>query len=190
MSNQYRVQCACGRELAATASMAGTVWRCACGQEIEIPVLSELRRLAGKAEYVTNIVEELRLRLSRGENPAGKQCLCCGVFTDELQSCEVVCEQPWNVTAKEGKSTMLSLLLMGMGALFGYLLFFRQHEAPETEPVAHGRETVIRLPMPVCADCQRLRGDLRRPVALRRMLLEVPDYRKLFEEYPGATIVL
>ena len=89
-SNKFFVDCACGEQIAVTPGQAGSMVGCPCGRESQVPGLSVLRRQMGQPEYVTNVVERIRMAQDRGELP-GSTCVHCCRPTADVIHCRVVC---------------------------------------------------------------------------------------------------
>jgi hypothetical protein len=161
--------------------MAGGSVACRCGRKLAVPPLSELRRGAGADAYVTNAVEVVRQKLSRGELPAGPGCVRCGSSAHVMVTCRVVCERPFASGSDDDGGSLVGFLSLG------WLSFLRRKRAPASGEV-HGRETVLELPLGLCDSCRSEAGNLRRPRVLRRLIAAVPDYQRLLDEYPEAEL--
>jgi hypothetical protein len=179
MDMGYPVTCACGCTHRVSAGAAGTLIACGCGRQVQVPSLRTLRAAAG--EPVASPEMEIRARLQDGQLPEERECVCCGVATDDVSHARVVCERSEVSDTRLGDMEsfaikLISLLLVPIGFFFS-----RRGEARE-----RGRDISFRLPLRVCDLCaRRLRG--RRLVeAMRR----VPAYTRLFEKYPHAEVML
>jgi hypothetical protein len=172
MDTGYPVHCACGCTHRVSAGAAGTLIACGCGRQLQVPTLRALRAAAG--EPVASPEIEIRARLQDGQLPEERECVCCGVATDDVRHVGVVCER-----SEVSSKTDWNLRLLPL--LAGWLVFTRSREVRE-----RGRDISFQLPLRVCDLCaRRLRG--RRLVeAMRR----VPAYTRLFEKYPHAEVTL
>jgi hypothetical protein len=172
----------CGRARPVVAAHAGETIPCLCGQQIRVPPLSELRRIAGDPVPLMGIADQLRAMYLERELPPEPRCACCQVKTSETLECWVECERarvegtlPWHI--------LLGILFTILSPLRG-LIFLAGRNNPEIE--ASGNDLVVRTPLPLCENC--LHTTSRRESNLRQLLQSVPLYRQLLDAYPGARV--
>jgi hypothetical protein len=176
---QYRLECGCGRPVAVTTADAGTTIACACGEEIRVPSLSELRANAGLGAYESGAIDTIRRLMSEGTLPWGDTCAQSGLPTRDILHFHVQCERT-HAAQERSRLEVLVVVLLGFWAL---LLTMGAEEGD-----ARGRDTAVSVPL-------RLRREYHRGLArwgtqrrLRRLLRTVPIYARLLDEYPRATI--
>ncbi len=120
--------------------------------------------------------------VSEGQLPVGSHCVCCQVATDGTLACFVECERPY----RNSRGFWESLLLFGLGAWALAAIAWRDHERTEV----HGRETLVKTPLRMCAQCQSQFHGTARSQELKELLKTVPDYVALLEAYPHASIAV
>jgi len=176
------VKCECGNSVPVTAAVAGSIVSCRCGREISVPSLSQLRRAAGRDEYITNAVEVVRKALSTGELPSAS-CIQCHCTTNRVVQCKVVCESTATKRTTFGDD---GDLVSAFGRLFSPIWITKKTVVTEI----HGRDTIVEPVFCLCEACQESVGNLRRQKTLYRLLRMVPQYEQLLQEYPKAKISL
>jgi hypothetical protein len=176
----YTVDCPCGKQIEVSPASAGGSIACRCGREVVVPPLSQLRKSAGQGEYEAGTIDTIRLMTKSGELPAGDLCAVCLRQTSESIFLNVACERVWTRTRSHR-----AYLALFFGLLFHHLLLSSFRD--EKEPERFGRDVVVLVPLRLCAGCL---PELKRASQkkLKRILGEVPVYKKLLEEYPGASI--
>jgi hypothetical protein len=114
--------------------------------------------------------------LADGQLPGTEICLISMRPTADLLWVDLVCETPYR---RGGHSLWIMAILTLWSPLLHWL-------ASREEGEIVGRETIVRLPIPVCHELQ---GQVRRKTSagILRLLARVPEYRALMSDYPGAT---
>ena len=186
---EFAITCThCGNEIPVSAVMAGTEVSCSCGTVNDVPLLSSLRKLAGKAAYITNTAEEIKRVLADGELPFPRDCVVCRMRTEEIFECITVCEQPAARSESDPGWGFFNLLVTPLALMAGWIVFVDSEGAPE-QADAHGRELVVSTPLAMCQRCHGETRGLTKQSGLRALLQTVPIYARLLEEFPEATIV-
>ena len=175
----FHIRCACGRDLAVTEGAAGGSAACDCGREVSVPSLRDLRVQAGLAPF--NASPELVIEhiLATGQHPGGTTCVQCGLDTGDNIHIIAECERRW--THRSGGFSWMSLLI---SALFLPVQIFAWEAADERQ---FGKNKIYRLPLPVCRDC--LPG-LRSRSVIVKCLQTIPEYARLLEKFPNATLTV
>jgi hypothetical protein len=158
-------------------SQSGTTIRCGrCGDQVQVPRLSKLREIAGKAPFEAGTIDAIHGMLRRGELPAVGRCAVSGMDTRDILDLYVEAERLHR--SRDNRFYATLGLLVSPILLLGLL----QKPRPDV-----GRETNVHTPLCVAAEHQ---GKVRRAGqgALRRWLCGVPIYDRLLKEYPGARI--
>jgi hypothetical protein len=172
----YRLSCACGQQVTVNESAAGTTVTCPCGRAIDVPSWRELSIRSGRRAPALSPELVIETLLAAGKVPFEPICARCGAETDRQVQVMAECER---VQVKGGG---LSWLTLTLSALFlPVLIFYRKSQ------VAHGRDKVYWLPLPVCQPCQ---GQLPDEASLRRALQKVEVYARLLKKFPKARIRL
>lgn len=140
--------CPCGRRTAVSPAQAGSALACHCGRTNVLPGLSELRRLAGKAEYEAGLPHLIRRQVEDGELP-GRDCLLCGQPTDALVIARAECEQEF---VRTNERSIVLLILLGI--LLSARLMVRAMRSESKVTEGRGRDVTVTLPLRVCADCR------------------------------------
>jgi hypothetical protein len=78
----YFVNCPCGERLAVKATIAGSTIQCACGRDVPVPRLSELRQAAGQGAFEAGIVDTIRRMIADGELPPWNAVCCDGQHSE------------------------------------------------------------------------------------------------------------
>jgi hypothetical protein len=144
---EFQVECTCGGSVTVSEGMAGTLRRCACGREVAVPTLAELRRQAGLPAYEASPVMLIEHLLSTGELPIVGPCARCGHPDSEVLEAVVECERlrvrRWGKGEVDFKASAFTMLL-------GALVFRRRAE--ETT----GQDLDVSTPLRVCAPCRKV----------------------------------
>lgn len=167
------------------ASQAGSTIDCACGHEISVPRLSELRLAAGQTAHRLSVVERINGMIKNLELPADSLCASCCRETDQVAWFRVQCEKAWSrdPTNNEG----IAVWLFGwVAALATALTPRRGYQAPEI----HGRELFVVVPLNLCTNCLDSSTNKVGRREAKTNLSTVPIYLELFQEYPHAGIDL
>lgn len=177
----YSLGCPCGRVFEVQAGQAGSKLHCPCGAEVQVPSVSKLRELAGKAAYEVGTIDVIQGMLKRGELPAGKVCAVSGKATADVIELRVEAER-LVAGAEDGKLAIVSLF-MPILVLFRPSLLLNSASRPEFV----GRETAVRTPLIVDSAHQaRFRRSSQK--RMKRWLRTVPIYATLMDEYPRAIV--
>lgn len=185
----FKIDCDCGRTHEVTATMAGTSHLCrACGREMTIPLLSQLRALAGQERYVTNAAEKVAKLLRDDYVPPGEKCVACGCATKQVLESQVVCEKVWR-QEKLSQRSWAALILVGLFLPCGWIwtLFVGLRDL-ERDSRERGHNVIVSTPIRLCVNCID-RGAVSNTARLRMLLVRVPQYAELFKEYPEAELV-
>ena len=91
----FSLSCDCGKSLEVTASQAGTNVPCSCGRAVSVPLLSQLRQLAGQAAYEAGTIDTINRMIRDGELPHGDTCAISGLPTLDSYDLYVQCESKW-----------------------------------------------------------------------------------------------
>jgi hypothetical protein len=175
----YPVRCACGKVYQISASLAGSHYTCACGKELVVPSLSQLKMAAG--EEVLSPVVRLEHMAQLGMLPQETRCVTCGQATTGVTHFWAICERAFvkRDPNREWWVVALGWLFLGWLAL---LILLRARDDR-----VHGSDVRLRLPLRVCPECA---PDLAGPGALSEAVLGVPLYADLLNQYPAAELAL
>jgi hypothetical protein len=176
----YPVRCECGKVYRLSAALAGSHYACACGRELIVPSLSELKMAAG--EEVLSPAVRLEQMLQLGMLPQETKCLVCGRTTAGVTHFWAICERAF---VKEDPSRVWWAVALGwlfLGWLGVLLLAVRARDDR-----IHGSDVRLRLPLRVCPECA---PDLAGPGRFREAVLAAPLYADLLRQYPAAEIAL
>ena len=179
---EYRIDCPCGHYQMVRETAAGATLACACGKTLQVPKLSELRKIAGLTNDGMSPEATIQFLLIGNKLPVGNQCAHCGAETNSIVIVETDCSPP---VPRASELIRLANNVLYVLAIFispWVLLFPREQGREETA-------TLILLPLPVrvCPACQPALDD---PAKVKRCLLKDPDYRRLLEKYPNANIAI
>jgi len=179
---EHVVACACGMKISVAETAAGTNVGCAaCGRQVAVPSLRELRRLAGVREPTLSPAFIVESMLLKGTLPEGHDCVLCGTHTDGCMVCRTECER---AVIKGARPSRWAILL---GFLtFGWLGAWIAWAAPQNETEV-GTDRVYSLPLRVCPAC---RPRLKDSKDLLDALCRVPLYRELLVGYPDVVVSL
>ena len=156
---------------------------CECGQQHNIPLLSELRKMAGHAAYSTSAVDEINRMIGNGELPWGTTCAISDRRTLETYTFHVQYEFSWHKGSDD--SDNLFLYFLSILLPFGSLLRLASFHNKQQE---FGRDRIISVPLRVCDRYHKQLNRTRSQRKLRQLLSTVPIYAKLFKEYPKSRI--
>jgi hypothetical protein len=176
---EYHVLCQCGKQVPVSADDAGTTIHCQCGQSVPVPSLSKLRTTAGVGAYESGAIDTIRRMLDEGTLPWGETCAESGRPTADIIRLVVQCERLH--AARDGSAARF-LILFFLGPFY-ILLAMRAQERE-----AHGRETMVRVPLRLSREYHRGLARWWAHRRRRRLLTTVPVYAALLKEYPKATI--
>jgi hypothetical protein len=187
MAKTYPVACECTIVHEVPGTDAGKMFDCSCGQKVEIPRLSLLRKSAG--EETLSIDLELEHRLRDNSLPDERDCLSCDLPTDEKVMIEIHCESPFLKSPSSDSDGAVGLIGVLGGAMFhgfaGLLMSMFPKSAPDQDrPREIGKFVAYQLPLRVCPSCwQKTRSS-----QCKALVLKVPLYRRLIEKYPASRI--
>lgn len=180
----YSIRCDCGQVLFVQPSQAGGERRCACGELVKVPRLSELRRLAGETPPHVSATEIVRHMLAAGQASPGELCAYSRQRADDLMYFSVVCSVPYSEPVPRG-------FWMGLLDAFGSPIAALRPSAlaaAVTDPgVSIGHENIFRLPLRVAAEHQPMVKQLEEHDWIN-LLATVPLYARLFQEHPGLRV--
>jgi hypothetical protein len=155
---------------------------------VPVPLLSELRKLAGQDPYITNAREKIQRLLASGYIPPGEVCVMCGLRTAEVWQCTAACERKWVERRREtGNSALMALRMIFSPLTMALASFTRSADGEDEMQVERGRDVVVKLPLRLCQNCREKRL-LAKAEDLRRALGRVPEYAELLKEYPDAEL--
>jgi hypothetical protein len=180
----YPVGCECGATIHVPGTSAGATFACKCGRKLEVPTLAQLKASVGQEAVSAEF--ELEQLLVTGALPLEKDCVLCGVRTDNRATYTVTCEladaSQGEIPAWQWVVVFALFLCAGIGiVLLVLLLMFGRQKAPGP----HGRDVVFRLPVRVCEGCVKT---LTTPAAVRDAMDQTEVYARLFDKYPDARI--
>ena len=164
----YQIACSCHKIHQVTTGDAGSSLKCSCGQNVEVPSLTVLRREAGELGGSPELMLETMLR--DGELPQDSNCVKCHAKTDNVRYFSVECETPEIKESRTGVGHMMAFVMFfgWLGALMGYL---RERGNMERENI-RGRLVNFRLPLQICEICDRQ----RRPADSMELLRQSVNY--------------
>ncbi|MFO0798131.1 MAG: hypothetical protein U0804_11705 [Gemmataceae bacterium] len=180
----YRVTCGCGAAVPVRAGQAGTVRRCACGRDVEVPSLHELRQAAGQEALPPFL--RVQTKLAAGLLPGTHSCAACGRETAATARVHVECERARVEDRLNNRAVLTGCLI---GSVFGWLiaLLAMMHLRSQDTSRQIGNDVAVAVPVPVCNICRPTLSD---PAALRQALRTVSDYADLLDYYPEARLEL
>ena len=183
---KYSFSCECGNDLEVTATQAGTEISCACGNDARVPLLSQLRKLAGQGAYEAGTIETI-IRLTRdGELPHGDICVISGLPTSDCYELYVQCESKWMKGI--GKGQYLLIILTMVLLPIWILWFFLGKALANDERQELGRDRGVYAPIRVRQEFHEQLRQTRSQAKLRKALRTVPVYSSLLDEFPRAKI--
>ncbi|MCI0640940.1 MAG: hypothetical protein L0Y72_27020 [Gemmataceae bacterium] len=147
-----------------------------------MPLLRELRRLAGVSEPPLSPALEVEALLYAGRLPEEDHCVLCGAVTDHCVYCRTECER---ATVTASAMPIWARMLGGFlsGITFGWYVFM----GDEREETVCGQDRIYALPLRVCKECAQA---LMSPDSLRDALGRVHLYERLLKKYPQAILSL
>jgi hypothetical protein len=181
MSKLFPIPCECSKPVRVPATAAGSTVRCGCGRDVTVPSLSLLNQAAAASGL--DPVRHIGWLIDHGALPGKPVCLRCGEPTSAVSVVRVEQDYMEVVEAKNGMALLWPLWLLASlftGLHGASILMNRQQELAEA-----GKEVDIVLPVCVCEGC---RGDLRQAPETKQLLAAVPEYNKLFQQYPRLSI--
>jgi len=183
VDSPYRVTCSCGTSIPVQKSAAGSQIVCPCGTAVEVPRLSDLRRMAGEAAFIPSTFDRVQQMLHDMELPLGEACLLSMRPTKDVVHVRIECEMPY----RRGGSTRWGLAFTALLTLMCSWLFIFHYLASRGPVEWLGRELVVRVPLRVSADCQ---PEFRRlsSAQIKQLLSTVPIYAQLLADYPRAKV--
>lgn len=143
----------CGRKHDVTAPQAGTTLVCACGFEIQIPPLSELRRQAGMRAYEKSVVQEIAEGIQDGKLPSNDDCLGCHRPKTRKRWLEAVCERGGARTRTTGGD--VGGFVAGLIGGIPFVIPLGDGSSGELIEDSPGRDVTVFLPAPICDECRR-----------------------------------
>jgi hypothetical protein len=169
--------------------MAGSLTDCRCGRTIAVPSLSQLRRDSGDDPYSTNAMDAIRLAYA-GRALPGNACVECGLPTDDHIRCHVTCERSlrkWSLVNDTAEESLVAFLA-GVILPFVHLVkLVRSGFRTRVKVEQFGRDTSIEIVFCLCGYCRASGGWLGQR-RLRRLASRIPEYKRLFTEYPLAQV--
>ena len=182
----FSILCDCGKRMEVTGSQAGTDMVCSCGRTVSIPLLSQLRQMAGKDAYEAGTIDTINRMIREGELPPGDTCVISGLETSGFYNLYVHCETTWVRGGGVKRhffviATILFLPFWLLWALLGWALLDDKRQEL-------GRDRGVYAPLRVRPEHYRRLSRIRSQKELRKLLRTVPIYATLLDEYPKATI--
>jgi hypothetical protein len=174
----FLIDCPCGGRVSVSERSAGGRATCACGRELRVPALHELRQSIGLPPYPLGPELEIEHMLARGAFPPRGPCARCLAETDAVS--HVVFqygERGGATTQRDVWDRVIAFLLLGW---LGVLLFWRRK----------GETTFDKeywLPLHLCPDCAPRVKSTR---AIRDCLVKEDLYDRLLEKHPYAEVKL
>jgi hypothetical protein len=194
MSQQtYPVACECGKVHQCPTGYAGSKFACHCGKPVEVPGLSDLRRMA--LEQGVPAEHEVELRIREESLPIETECVLCGEVTPAAVMTGLICS-PIKPTPTHHWwlwfcLTTCAFLLIAYPGFFVILLavylfvvipvfLWWRIKRPPQKP---GKWFTV--PVRVCDECAPRMDD---PAGASEAVNATPLYRRLLEGYPDAVI--
>jgi len=182
----YTVACHCGNEIGVSASQAGSSVSCDCGQAVDVPRLSLLRRSAGEEGVPLGIIERIELLIDKDRLELGESCVVSGVRTTSVLHFHVQCERIWQRGGSPGFFMLILQILIRIPfGRIGQAMWQDDADDPVEE---FGRDSSIVVPLHVAPEYHQQVLGCRNQRKLKKMLRTVPIYDELLDEYPGAII--
>jgi len=173
---EYSVACGCGNMRRVTAGDAGSSLTCSCGQQIEVPPLSILRREAGQFSASPELI--IKTMIEKNELPEDSTCVQCHSETNGVHQFMVVCERAETKREVGGCSFVAYFILLGWVGVILATLQNRNHSKD------YGRDVSFRLPIRLCPACEHNRNRSE----VKELLCRVPVYAHLLAKYPHSRI--
>jgi hypothetical protein len=173
------VNCTCGKSIEVMESQAGTILTCACGKDVSVPRLSELRRQS--SETTCDASPELVVRYEYGsgkEAVGGDACACCSGVPVNRVLCFIECEKP----RSKGEHSWLFWICISLLSLPWAFLYYVVRLGQRSE-MTEGKSFEFYLSL--CSSCREapLEGDL-----LRKIVRQEPAFARLLAKYPAAKV--
>ena len=162
-----------------TAGQAGTDLTCTCGKTVTVPRLSQLRTQAGETAGGASPELVILCTYANDQQPVGgNACLSCGTTTTNRVACSIEYEKPWVKKEGTGLDRILAFVLFG---LLGWLYF----RIGRRERRVFGEHKLFKVSVTLCPACE---GPRLKPLELREILRNEPQFDRLFEKYPEAKV--
>ncbi len=183
----FSLPCDCGNTLEVTAAEAGTDVVCSCGREVGVPLLSQLRQLAGQGAYETGTIDTIHRMIRDGELPYGDICAISGFPTSDSYDLYVQCESRWIKGPGSGRNlfAVLSVLFLPCWMIWALVAWALLDEKRREL----GRDRGVYIPLRVRQEHHQQLRRMRSQSKLRKLLRAVPIYATLLDEYPKARII-
>ena len=146
-----------------------------------------LRNSVGESALAVEL--ELDYKLNERLLPEETDCHSCGSPTESTAYVHVHCESPFQKSAAtnaDGIAGLTAALGGMMFHAFAHLFTSMLASAHDQDrPREIGKFVAFQLPLRVCPSCWKE----TRSSHLKKLVLNVPLYRRLIEKYPGASIL-
>ena len=146
-----------------------------------------MRQAAGQSAYEASVIDTIGRLIETGQANWLQACAKCGEPCQRHVDVHVLCETTW----KRGKSragswafALFSILFLPFGWLIA--LCTLGNSQGESRQLGHVR--TVSLPLGTCPEHETHLLQSARAYELQSLLLEVPIYTDLFEEYPQAKV--
>ena len=143
----FSVRCQCGKTIPVSETDAGALLECTCGEVVQVPALSELRRQAGLPAYTASAADQIAYMLAHRELPQ-PQCAGCGMLTEETVDASVDCEKTWTKDPSVLTHVFVALVSPWIWAIWSGQQMYRQ------EGREFGRGLTVYLPLRLCSACR------------------------------------
>jgi len=170
----------------ASATQAGAQLLCLCGQEVDVPRLSDLRQAAGAQAYETSIIEVISRMARENALPITDQCAVCLQPTKDYVELHVQCESQW--IQHSGAGRRLFALLATLVLPFWFLWWLIADSLMREKHVERGHDRSVRVQLPACDLHQATLRQMRSQAKLKKLLRTVPLYAELLSEFPRAKV--
>ncbi|PHS03240.1 MAG: hypothetical protein COA78_18705 [Blastopirellula sp.] len=180
----YSLACECGNQIEVSAAQAGSEVTCTCGQVVNVPMLSALRKTAGKAAYESNTMDTINRMVQEGELPWGDTCAVSGYPTTDSCQLFVLCESKWLKGSSMGDWFILFFQLLILPVVICLDLFVDSDKASQS----HGHDRGVYVPIIARTEHHAELKKMRNQAKLQEILRTVPIYAKLLDEFPNARI--
>ena len=183
----FEVACDCGKQIGVDGGRGWFTGRLRlAGCEVNVPLLSELRRSAGKGAYETSSYDKVRNKVAQGELPAD-ECVVCGGPGDPVYCTATLETTVWRKRFGDG---CLFLILFAPVFVFFLLLGFIFLLFPGSHGRLHGHAKWVDVPFKLCSACRGPTRELKNQKRLKELMRNVPDYAELLDEYPDAKMMV
>lgn len=173
---EITIACPCGAKFTRNEGSAGARFKCACGQDLQVPALAELRRMSGEPEDPERLI---RAGLDERELFPDGACCRCQVRTEAWVPVLIECEPGCTEGGFDWRAVLLALAMSCILLPIGFILLVRSWR-PQTGHAGKG----YRVPLLVCPECQK-RLDRE---TLIQCVRSVPVYDRLLNKYPEANV--